>query len=154
MIDLKFGNLFPWHFRFLALIGVVVAFGIATLTYIGAFLLFFVSFVVLVASEGTEINPANGTLREYTSYLFFKTGNFKPFPQPEKIYITTSMDRERMHTAHTNHSATFENIVHNGYLKFSTGQKIHLLREKSKDKLIEKLGPLSNGLKIDIVDHL
>jgi hypothetical protein len=153
MIDIKFGNLFPWTFRFLAAIGLVCSIGIFQLTILGSIILFLASFTVLVSSEGTEFNLTNGTMREYTSYLFFKTGSFKLFAQPEKIFITKGKESEQMHTAHTNHSATFENIVYNGYLKFSTGEKIHLLRKNNKDQLIKKLSPLSDGLKIDIVDH-
>ena len=153
MIDIKFGNLFPWHFRFLAVLGIIGALGIITLTYIGAALLFLISFFVLVSSEGTEIDLANKALREYTSFILFKTGKFKRFEQPEKIFITRGKESQAMHTAHTNHSSAYDQIFFNGFLKLSSGEKIQLLREKDKDQLIKKLRPLSDGLKIDIVDH-
>ncbi len=54
MIDIKFGYLFPWHFRFLAAISVIVALGIFLVSVIGAIILGVIGLYVLVASEGTE----------------------------------------------------------------------------------------------------
>jgi len=152
MIDLRFGFLFPWPFRLIALICLIASVGIIQASLLGSLVLFLASGLVLSAAEGTEVNIANNTFREYTSYLFIKTGKFNRFHPIEKIYITKGTEAQVMHTAYANHSATFENIVHNGYLKFTTGEKIHLLREKKKEHLIQKLSPLSKGLKIEIVD--
>lgn len=153
MIDIKFGNLFPGHFRFLAVIGLIGAVGIFPFSYIGAILLFLVCFFVLFSSEGTEVNPANATLREYTSFLLFKTGKFRSYGQPEKIFITKSKESQQVHTAHTNHSSTYDKEFFTGFLKLASGEKIQLLRESDKDQLIKKLSPLSDGLKVEIVDH-
>ena len=153
MIDLRFGFLFPWPIRLAAALGILGALGIMQLYPLWSLILFLASVFVIVSSEGTEINTTNNTFREYTSYMFIKSGKFNRFPPIEKIYITKGKETQIMHTAHTNHSSTFESIVHNGYLKFSTGEKIHLLRTKNKDRLIEKLALLSKGLKVEIVDH-
>lgn len=153
MIDIRFGFFFPWPVRLAALFGIIGAFGIMQSSLLGSLILFLVSALILTSAEGTEINTANNTYREYTSYMFLKSGKFNSFPPIEKIYITKGKETQTMHTAHTNHSSTFESILHNGYLKFSSGEKIHLLREKKKDSLIQKLTPLSQGLKVEIVDH-
>jgi len=153
MIDLRFGYLFPWPFRLVAALGVFGAVAIIVPYPLWSLALLLVSVFVLVSSEGTEINLANNTFREYTSYLFIKSGKFSRVPPIEKIFITKGKESQQVHTAHTNHSATFESSVFNGYLKFSSGEKIHLLRYKKKDLVIQKLVPLSDGLKVDIVDH-
>ncbi|HEY3429140.1 MAG TPA: hypothetical protein VGK39_00600 [Cyclobacteriaceae bacterium] len=153
MIDIRFGYLFPWPIRLAAFFGLIAAFGILQPYLVWAIVLFLASVLVLSCAEGTEVNINDKTFREYTSYFFIKAGKFNSFSPVEKIYITQGKESQRVYTAHTNHSSTFENVVHNGYLKFSTGEKIHLLREKHKDKLVQKLTPLSHGLHVEIVDH-
>jgi hypothetical protein len=153
MIDLRFGFLFPWHFRLIALLAVIGALGILQSYPFWSLILFLVSALVLSAAEGTEVNTTNNTFREYTSYFFIKTGKFNSIPAVDKLFITRGTETQVMHTAHTNHSSSFENVVHNGYLKFSSGEKIQLLRDKKKERLIQKLVPLSEGLKVDIIDH-
>ncbi|HEU5292143.1 MAG TPA: hypothetical protein VFU05_15945 [Cyclobacteriaceae bacterium] len=151
MIDLRFGFLFPWHMRLVSLFTLVVAFAVPSL--IGAIALFLASVFVLVSSEGTEVNVANSTFREYTSYVFLKSGKFNRLPSVEKIFITKGKESQTMYSPHGIQSTTIEHGVHNAYLKFSTGEKIHLLRAANKKGLIKKLIPLSEALKTDIVDH-
>ena len=153
MIDLRFGFLFPWHFRLIALLAVIGAFGILQSYLFWSLILFLVGALVLSAAEGTEINTTNNTYREYTSYLFMKTGKFSSIPTVEKLFITKGSETQVMHTAHTNQSSTFENVIHNGYLKFASGEKIHLLRDKKKERVVQKLAPLSKVFKIEIIDH-
>jgi len=153
MVDLRFGSLFPWPIRLVALFGIIGAFGILQPYPLWALILFLGCGLVLSAAEGTEINISNSTYREYTSYLFFKSGKFDQLPPIEKIFITKGKETQQMHTVYTNHSATFDSIVYNGYLKFSSGEKIHLLRTKNKDRLMAQLAPLRDGIKTDIVDH-
>ncbi len=151
MIHLRFGYLFPWHIRLVALIAALVAFAVPSL--LGTVALLLACVFVLASSEGTEINIKNHTYREYTSYMFLKTGKFNQLPSVDKIYITKGKESQKVYTAHTNQSYTSERVMHNGYLKLSTGEKIQLLREANKARVIKKLVPLSEALKVDIVDH-
>jgi hypothetical protein len=153
MIDLRFGYLFPWHFRLIGLLGLIGAVGIFQPYLFWSLILILVSALILSAAEGTEINIVNNSLREYTSYLFMKTGKFNRIPPVEKLFVTKGAEAQVMHSAYTNHSATFESVAYNGYLKCASGEKIHLLRDKKKEHLIQKLVPLSEGLKVDIIDH-
>jgi hypothetical protein len=154
MIDIKFGYLFPWHFRLAAGAGLILSLAIIPTSIIGATILFVVSLVVLVSTEGTDVDTSKAMLREYTAFLLFKTGKSRPYAPPEKLFITKSKESQRIHNLQMpNHSSTFENIIYYGFLKLSSGEKIQLLREKNKDLLIKKLGPLSEGLRIDIVDN-
>jgi hypothetical protein len=154
MIDLKYGPLFPWHFRLAAVVGLVFALAITLVSLLGAAIILLICLTVLLSTEGTDVNLSNGTLREYTSILLFKTGKSRPYGQPEKLFITKSTESQRMHNLQMpNHSSVFENVVYLGFLKLSSGEKIKLLRDKDKDQLIKKLSPLSDGLRVDIVDH-
>lgn len=154
MIDIKFGYLFPWHFRLAAGAGLVLSLAIVLVSLIGGAILLLISVAVLVATEGTDVDVSNGTLREYTSFLFFKAGKPRPYGQPEKLFITKSRETQRIHNLRMpNHSSVFEDVFYLGFLKLASGEKIKLLREKDKDILIRKLSPLSDGLRVDIVDH-
>lgn len=152
MIDLRFGSLFPWHFRLAAFFGIIGSFGILQPYLFWALVLFLISALVLSAAEGTEINITNNTFREYTSYLYIKTGKFDSIPPVEKLFITKGKETDRVYTR-ANLSFEYENVVHYGFLKFSSGEKIQLLRDKKKERLIQNLVPLSKGLKIEIIDH-
>ena len=153
MVDIKSGFLFPWQFRLVAVIAILLAFGILNYQPWVSPILILAGIFVLTLQEGTEVNAGNQTFREYTAFFFIKTGKFHRYPGAEKIYITKSKQSQQMYTAHTTHSSVFEDIVYNGYLKFSSGEKIHLLSIKGKDKVIKKLTPLSQALKLEIVDH-
>jgi len=154
MIDIKSGPLVPWHFRFVGLLVLVVGIALLLSKLLLAFILIVIGLFFVSAYEGTEIDEAKKVYREYTSFFFLmKTGKTEGYESIERLFITRGKESQQMYTAHTTHSSTFENVVYNGYVKFSNGEKIHLLSEKNKDKLIKKLIPLKEALSIDIVDH-
>lgn len=150
MFDIRFGFIFPWHVRLAAFMAAFAAFAIPSL--LGATALFLACIFVLVSSEGTEINTANHTYREYTSYMFIKSGKAKSLPAVEKIFITKVRESQTMR-ANQVQSITIDRAIHNAYLKLSTSEKVHLLRDASKEDIIKKLIPLSKALRVDIVDH-
>jgi hypothetical protein len=153
MLDIKSSALFPWQFRVMAVLAIVVALVIVQNHLVISLVLLLLGIFCLVSYEGTEVNITNKTFREYTSFLFIKTGKFQVYPELEKIYITKSKQSQQVFTAHTTHSSVFENVVYNAYLKFTSGEKVHLMSRKDKDKLMKVLHPLSQKLSLDVVDH-
>lgn len=153
MIDIKFGLLFPWTFRFLAAIALIFGFVLIRESFWAGIMPIAAGFITLTAHEGTEINLSNKTYREYISLLLFKTGKFVPYTKIEKIFINASIENQRIYTAHTSHSSTFNNIFYNAYLKFTNGEKIHLCKTKSKDKLMHTLKSLSEAAGVQITDN-
>jgi hypothetical protein len=153
MIDIKSGYLLPWQFRLGALLAIILA--LTTILYnpwlSGALLV--ASIFSLTSYEGTEVDPVNKLYREYTAWFLIKTGAFEKFGQAERIYITQGKESRQMYTAHTTHSSTFVNVVYNAYLKFSNEEKVHLLSDKNKNTLLKIISPLSNGLRVDVIDY-
>ncbi len=152
MIDVKFGALFPWQFRFLALLFIIA--GIVLIqshVWVSLGLIVAAAFII-TAYEGTEIDINNNTFRGYTAYFFIKTGKFENYVRAEDLFITKSKQSQQMYTAHTTHSSTFKDVVYHAYLKRLQGEPIHLLSSKNKETLIKKLAPLREGLKVEIVD--
>lgn len=153
MIDIKYGLLLPWTFRLLTACAIVLGLSAWQTNPWVTIIIGIAGFFVLMTFEGTEINPANKTYREYTSFFFFKIGRFKPYPEIELIFINKAKESQQMYTAHTTHSSTFENRVYNAYLKFSNGEKIHLQKTKKKEKLMAVLKPLSEAVGVEVTDN-
>lgn len=153
MIDIKSGSLFPWQFRIVAVLVIIAAIAIILDHFWVSSVLILAGVFALVSNEGTEVDVNNQTYREYTSFFFVKTGKFSPYSGAEKIFLTKGKRSQQMYTAHTTHSSVFENVVYNAYLKLSSGEKIHLLTGKDKDRVIKRLVPLSTGLNVEITDH-
>lgn len=153
MIDIKYGPLLPWTFRFVATCAMIVGLSAWQTNPWVTITIGIAGFFALVAHEGTEINPANNTYRQYTSFLFFKTGKFEFYDQVEKIFINRSKESQQLYTAHTSHSATFKYDFYNAYLKFSNGEKIHLQKNKNKEKLMATLKPLSETVRVEVTDN-
>jgi hypothetical protein len=152
MIDIKFGALFPWHVRFVAIGAIVVAFAVLQNYWWVSLLILAASFFVLVSHEGTEINTANKTFRSYTSFLIFKTGEVEKYSAVEKVFINSGNQSMKMYSAHTSLSTTITERVFNAYIKFSNGEKVHLLTSKSKEDVIKKLTPLTHALRVEILE--
>lgn len=152
-MDIRFGFLLPWPFRF---IGLLLLFsGIVFLTkiiWLGVALLIVGAFIVS-AYEGFEIDREERKYREYNAFFFVKTGKYEPYAEVDKLYINRSKESQRMYTAHTNQSATFSNEIFNGFIKLSNGEKILLSTRKDKDALVKKLLPLSEYVGTQISDN-
>ena len=153
MIDIKFGALFPWQFRLVGFVLMLSAVAFIQTQLWVSILLVLAGMFILLSYEGTEVNINTKTYREYTSFFFIKTGKFLGYSQAEQIYLTKSKQSQQIYTAHTNQSSTFSDTLYNAYLKLSPGKKIHLCSQKNKNSLLEKLSPLSEKLKVDIVDY-
>lgn len=152
MIDIKFGSLLPWQFRVVSVGAIVVAFAILQNYWWVSLLIIVTSFFILVSHEGTEIDTVNKTFRSYTSFFFFKTGEFEKYSDVERIFVNSGNQSMKMYTAHTSLSTTVTEKVYNAYIKFSHGEKVHLLTSKSKQEITTKLTPLINKMGVPLVE--
>ena len=152
MMDIKYGALFPWHVRLVAVFTIIIALAVIINYWWISLLIFIGSFFVIVSHEGTEVDPINKTFRSYTSFLFFKTGDSENYSHVEKLFINSGKQSQKMYSAHTSLSTTVSEKVFNAYIKFSNGEKVHLLTSKMKEDVIKKLTPLSHALKVEIIE--
>ncbi|MBX2968823.1 MAG: hypothetical protein KF803_05605 [Cyclobacteriaceae bacterium] len=153
MIGIKYGLLLPWTFRLLAACAMILGLSAWQTNPWVTITIGVAGFFALVAHEGTEIDPATKTYREYTSFFLFKTGKFESYDHIKKIFINRSIESQQLYTARTSHSATFEYDFYNAYLKFSNGEKIHLQKTKNKEKLMATLKPLSEAVRVEVTDN-
>jgi hypothetical protein len=83
-IDVKFGSLFPWPFRFIAVIVLLVGLSlILEKTFLSIGLMLIGGFI-LSGAEGTEINRAEKSYLDYKSFFFVKSGDKKKYSGVEK----------------------------------------------------------------------
>ena len=153
IVDVGFGNLFSWYFRFFGLM-LVLGGGVGlTINPLLGILFILIGIVLITGKSGTIINRSAKTYREYMSFIFIKTGEELSFSGIEKIFINPGQEKLKIHTAHTNSSQTFTNEIFNAYLKFDSGEKIQLLKRKDKEKLINELKQLSEFLNTPLIDN-
>ena len=151
MINIK-AESFPRHIKLIGALLLFVALGVMTSHWWLCILLAVLGVFLLSGYSGTEIDLSGKTFREYNSYLFIRTGETKRFDRIERIFINKGKVTEKMYTAHTNNSATFQHIVYNAYLKLDD-EKIFLTRRKDKEKLINLLNPVVANLGTTLIDN-
>ncbi|NJN41922.1 MAG: hypothetical protein HC811_06550 [Flammeovirgaceae bacterium] len=152
-MDIRHGFLFPWTFRFIGLLLMLTGAGLFTKMLWLTPILLLVGAFFITAYEGFEIDKATKKYREYTAYLFIKTGKFEPYSEIERIYINKGKESQRIYTMHTNQSAEFANELYKGYLKFSNGEKVLLQTTKKKDVMVKKLTALAQYVNAELVDN-
>jgi hypothetical protein len=152
-VDIKYASLFPLPFRFIAFLILLFALALIMDRTVLAIVLLIVSGFVLTGSEGTEIDIAENTYREYKSFFFIKSGPMLKYSGIEKIFVNTTKTKQEFYTAHTTKSSVFENVEFNGFLKFDNGTKIHLLRKRKKTDLVKALEKISTMLKVPLEDN-
>ena len=152
-IDVRFGSLFPWPFRFVAALMIVAGLVLIVEKSFLSVALMSIGGFILSGYEGTEINKAKKSYVDYKSFFFLRSGTRENYIDVEKIFVSTSKIKQQFYTAHTNHSSTFENVEYNGFLKFSNGEKIQLLRKRKKPELMKELKRVSLFLNVPIEDN-
>ncbi len=152
-VDIRFGFLFPWTFRFIGAILILAA--AITVTKIGWFtiLVLIPGLFLISGGEGFEIDTQRKIYREYCSFIFMKTGKYQPYQSIEKLFVNRSQESQRIYSAHTSQSSTFTNEVFNAYLKFSSGEKILLRKGKKKVKLMAQLNLINQSLQTQVIDN-
>ena len=153
-LDIRFGFLFPWTFRFIG--GILILAAILSVSEIGWLVILILTpgLFLISAVEGFEIDTQKKIYREYNSFLFLiRTGKYHSYQSIEKLFVNRSQETQRIYSAHTNQSSTFKNDVFNAYLKFSSGEKILLLKGKKKGKLMTQLNGINQSLQTQLIDN-
>jgi hypothetical protein len=152
-IDVKFGSLFPWPFRFIALVVLLVGLSLILERTFLAIGLMLVGGFILSGAEGTEINRKEKTYVDYKSFFFLKSGEKKKYSGVEKIFVSTSKMQQLLYNVHASHPSTYEHLEFNGFLKFQGGEKIQLLRKRRKSDLMKGLEKVAGFLNVPIEDN-
>lgn len=152
-IDIRFDYLVPWHFRLVGVALVIVAIAGFMVNPLLAILFIAVGVFLVTSYSGTVLNRSNNTYKEYNTYFFIKSADEQTHSGIEKIFINPGKLSQKIYTAHTLNSQTFENVIYNAYIKFNNGEKIQLLQSKDKAKLMKELDAIAEFMNTSIQDN-
>lgn len=152
--DIKTGERFPWHFKILAVIFIVIALIIISNYPLIAAILSFLSLLIFTARGGLEIDLEKNIYREYMSFLWIiRIGKPVKIKAVEYIFINSDTVSRKKYTAHTSQSSTFKNREYNAFIKFSNGDKIKIMSRKNKQPLLEYSTALAKQMGTSLVDY-
>lgn len=152
IIDIKAESL-PLQAKLIGALFLIGALTVITNYWWLSIILALIGLTILTAYSGTEINFISKTFREYNSYLFIRRGVTEKYHGIERVFINKAKVSQKMYTAHTGSSSTFQSIIFNAYLKFDDGRKIFLTSRKDKVRLIKLLNPVIAVLGVDLTDN-
>lgn len=153
VINIRGARLFPFPFLVLGAGFILAGIGVVISYTIVGLVLASVGILMVTAYEGTEIDLAGRTYREYNSFLFLKSGKAKSFDEVEKIFINSGKVSQRVYTAHTTSSSVFLNVEYNAYLKFRSGEKIFLFSERNKNRMLRRAKQIAASLNTELQDN-
>ena len=106
--DIKAGALFPWYFQLLGCAFTLTGVVFLLENFIVSLILVPIGLLILTGRSGIEINIISKTYRSYYSFFFIKWGKQMSFNKIEKLYINANKVTQKIYTAHTTQSSTFE----------------------------------------------
>ncbi|MDZ7648003.1 MAG: hypothetical protein U5K54_12965 [Cytophagales bacterium] len=120
-------------------------------TLVGGVILVSISVVIFTTHYRLAIDLNKKSYYDYVWLLGLKFGDKGMFEKIAYIFIKQNKVSQTMNTRVS--SSTIHKEVYDGYLKFSEENKIHLLTEDSKKKLVKKLSNIATQCGAKIFDY-
>lgn len=149
--DFKAERLFPIPYLLVGFMFLIVGLVALINLHLWAFLLIAPGVFVLTARRGVDFDRMS--YREYDSFFYLKSGKWKKYSSVEKLCVNSSKVSQKISTMLTNNSTTYQNIEYDAYLKLEGEDKIYLVSEMGKDKLLKKLSSLAHFFQLRITDN-
>ena len=151
-IIFRSGNLFPFQFLYFAVLLMIFSLLLLISYPYYSPLPLILALIIFTGSFGLELKTEKKEYRIYNSFLFVKRGQWKNYNSIEKIYITSSISKQKVYTRVTG-GPTIRKENFNAYLKFDEGETVLLRSYKNKKSLMNGLKKLSEKLGLEITDH-
>lgn len=152
--DIKISEGFPWYFKILAGIFIIISLLVISNYPFVAAILSFLSLLIFTARSGLEIDLEKNKYRQYMSFFWvIRMGKPVKIKDVEYIFINSDKVSRKIYTAHTSHSSTFKDREYNAFIKFSNGDKIKIMSRKKKQPLLEYSSALAKQMETSIVDY-
>jgi len=150
-IDFKTSGYFSGHIIFLGIFLLVVGLVAVFVKPVIGLILLLISLIILTTHYRLNVDLDNKVYHDYLWILGLRNGEKGKFNSMEYLFIKKSSVTQTMQLRVA--SSTIQKEVYDGYLKFSDLDKVHLLTLDNKADLIKKLKPISEQLKIRIIDY-
>ncbi len=151
VIDFKTSAFFSGRIIFVGILLAVFALFMVWKSLLAGLIIFIISVVIFTTHYRLRIDFAKKTYFDYVWFMGLKNGDHGKLDRIDYLFIKKSRVSQKMN--HIVISSTIQNEIYDGYLKFSDGEKLHLLTKESKNDLLEKLKVISGKLNTRIVDH-
>jgi len=152
MLNVNSGKLFPFQFRLLGLVFIIIGCFTVLLAPFVAPVLLLLGILMVLAFSGVEFDRQNKKYRVYNSFLFFKTGKWEPYEDVTSLYVNASKTNQKIYTMVTTGITAFNN-EYNAYLSLGEGDNIFLLSSRKKDALLKRIKPVSEYFNIKVEDY-
>ncbi len=151
VIDFKTSAFFSGRIIFVGILLAVFALFVVLKSLLAGLIIFIISVVIFTTHYRLRIDFVKKAYFDYVWFMGLKNGDHGKFGRIDYLFIKKSRVSQKMN--HIVISSTIQNEIYDGYLKFSDGEKIHLLTKESKTGLLEKLKVISGKLNTRIVDY-
>lgn len=153
-ININTGKVFPLSFIFFGLLLTAAgAFLIISDIKIIGLLLLPAGFIVSFSNYGIEVDPKKLYFNEYIRILGLRKNKKKKFSKIERLYIIKTNVSQRA-TSYGGTVSTFYEEIYEAYLRFCDMEnRVFLLQNKNKEKLMNKLKPIAYVLNVTIEDR-
>jgi len=112
---------------------------------------FLISIITLTTHYGVEMDGGAKSYREYVWLLGLKFGEWHPYEKVEYIFIKRNKKSQTIHSRISSRDLHYEE--HDGYLRFSEVNKVHLASAKNRESLLKVLKPIARQLNLEILDY-
>jgi hypothetical protein len=133
--------------------GLLLLFGslIATVQIWIGLVLMVVGSVVLTTHYRFRINLNERVYRDYVWFMGLRIGAPKKFERVEYFFIKSGRESRTMNMRVA--STTIHKQIYDGYLRFSEHDKVHIATRDNREGILRRLSPMSDALKIPIMDY-
>jgi hypothetical protein len=153
VITYKHGALAAKHIQFFGILLFIIGLVVFLKMVILSIFLMLIGLLIVLSNSGLKLDFEKSTFQEYNSFLFLKTGEKEHFNKIDLLYINKINISQQMNSPTMAQTHTTKYVQFAAYIKFDNGEKIHVLTEKDKVKLVLKLEPIVNKTGISITDN-
>lgn len=114
-------------------------------------ILLIVTLVVLFQQYFVAIDTERHMYYDGTIIFGIKSGSWAPYSALDVLYVKKHAYRQTMNSRGT--SSTVRTTQYDGYLRFTDGEKIQLVNERSREAAVTRMTPIAKQMGLDLYYH-
>src|SRR5688572_12016585 len=150
-VDFRTAAYFSIHIRITSVFFVFLGLVLLSESLVGGLIMCLISLVFLTTHYRFSVDLDKKVYHDYLWIAGFKNGEKKKYDVIEYVFIKKSSVSQTMHLRVA--SSTIRKEVYDGYVKFSTDEKVHLLTLDSKGDLMSRLKAIASQLRVRLIDY-
>lgn len=151
-LDIETEKLFPSHFRVVGWILMFMSLVVLLYAPLAFPVVLIIGLVLLTGYTGVIFDKAKKRYRIYNSILWIKMGTWYSYNRAIKIFINTRKTSQFLYTRVTTGS-TIRSREFIAFVKLEDEEKVFLMGNINKDKLLKALDPAKAFFQLEIEDY-